>query len=512
MDTLDDIPPIDPFSPPEGGPATPSDASPALVEAGLGLRVPPKNIEVEQGLLGALLTNNLAFERVSDFLLPEHFAEPVHGRIYAAIKAVIENGEIADAARLKTMFDQDGALEEIGGGRYLLELQAAVVSIINANDYARTIYDMHLRRQLIDLGEIVVNDAFQIDLENPPMRQIEKAEEQLYSLADSGEIENGPNSFDKILKSTLDIINAAVSREGDYTGIPSGFRDLDQKLGGLNRSDLIILAARPAMGKTALVTNMAFNAAKKAGGKVAFFSLEMASEQLATRMLSEQSGVSSENIRKGEINSDEFNKIFTISRDLETLDFFIDDTPALPVSSLRTRARRLKRQYGGLDLIVVDYLQLMQGKIGGSENRVQEISEITRGLKGIAKELDVPVIALSQLSRQVENREDKRPQLADLRESGSIEQDADVVMFIYRESYYEQSKIPIKRGDEDEGSFQARMSDWQDHMSKIHNQALVIISKNRHGPTGEVKLFFDGSTTRFSDYIDEDRFAGSPGY
>ncbi|MGB1161892.1 MAG: DnaB-like helicase N-terminal domain-containing protein, partial [Alphaproteobacteria bacterium] len=277
MDTLDDMPPIDPFSPPEDGPVTPSDASPALVDAGLGLRVPPKNIEVEQGLLGALLTNNLAFERVSDFLLPEHFAEPVHGRIYAAIKAVIENGEIADAARLKTMFDQDGALEEIGGGRYLLELQAAVVSIINANDYARTIYDMHLRRQLIDLGEIVVNDAFQIDLENPPMRQIEKAEEQLYSLADSGEIENGPNSFDKILKSTLDIINAAVSREGDYTGIPSGFRDLDQKLGGLNRSDLIILAARPAMGKTALVTNMAFNAAKKASGKVAFFSLEMAS-------------------------------------------------------------------------------------------------------------------------------------------------------------------------------------------------------------------------------------------
>lgn len=512
MDNFDDMPPIDPFSPPEDGPAGPASPSVVASEPSLGVRVPPRNIEVEQGLLGALLTNNMAFERVSDFLLPEHFAEPVHGRIFAAIQSLIEKGEIADSARLRVMFDQDGALSEIGGGQYLLELQAAVVSVMNATDYARTIYDMHLRRQLIDLGEVVVNDAFQIDLENPPMQQIEKAEEHLYSLADKGEVENGPNSFKNILKSTVDIINAAVSREGDYTGIPSGFRDLDQKLGGLNRSDLIILAARPAMGKTALVTNMAFNAAKKAGGKIAFFSLEMASEQLATRMLSEQSGISSENIRKGEINSDQFNQIFTISRDLETLDFFIDDTPALPVSSLRTRARRLKRQYGGLDLIVVDYLQLMQGKIGGSENRVQEISEITRGLKGIAKELDVPVIALSQLSRQVENREDKRPQLADLRESGSIEQDADVVMFIYREAYYEQNKIPIKRGEEDEGSFQARMDSWQDHMSAIHNQASVIISKNRHGPTGDVTLFFDGSTTRFSDYIADDRFAGSPGY
>ena len=512
MDTFDDTPPIDPFSPPENGGATPPMVLPDMAETGLALRTPPKNIEVEQGLLGALLTNNMAFERVSDFLLPEHFAEPVHGRIYTAIQSLIESGEIADAARLKTMFDQDGALEEIGGGRYLVELQAAVVSIINATDYARTIYDMHLRRQLIDLGEVVVNDAFQIDLENPPMQQIERAEEQLYSLADKGEIENGPTAFNKILKSTVDIIAAAVGREGDYTGIPSGFTELDKKLGGLNRSDLMILAARPAMGKTALVTNMAFNAAKKAGGKVAFFSLEMASEQLATRMLSEQSGISSENIRKGEINTDQFNQIYNIAHELESLDFFIDDTPALPVSSLRTRARRLKRQYGGLDLIVVDYLQLMQGKIGGSENRVQEISEITRGLKGIAKELDVPVIALSQLSRQVENREDKRPQLADLRESGSIEQDADVVMFIYREAYYEQNKIPIKRGDEDEGSFQARMDAWQDHMSAIHNQASVIISKNRHGPTGDVTLFFDGSTTRFSDYVDDGRYANSPGY
>ncbi len=425
---------------------------------------------------------------------------------------MIEKGEIADAARLKTMFDQDGALEEIGGGRYLGELQASVVSIINATDYARTIYDMHLRRQLIDLGEVVVNEAFSIDLENPPMQQIERAEEQLYSLADKGEIENGPKAFKNILTSTVAIIDAAVSRDGDYTGIPSGFTDLDKKLGGLNRSDLIILAARPAMGKTALVTNMAFNAAQKAGGKIAFFSLEMASEQLATRMLSEQTGISSEVIRKGEINKDQFGTIYNVARELETLDFFIDDTPALPVAALRTRARRLKRQYGGLDLIVVDYLQLMQGRSGGSENRVQEISEITRGLKGIAKELDVPVIALSQLSRQVENRDDKRPQLADLRESGSIEQDADVVLFIYREAYYEQNKMPIKKGEEDESTFASRMDAWQNHMETIHNQASVIISKNRHGPTGDVTLYFDGSTTKFSDYVPDDRYAGSPGY
>ena len=512
MDNFEDTPPIDPFSPPEDGSLVPSGETTALADPGLSLRQPPKNIEVEQGLLGALLTNNMAFERVSDFLQPEHFAEPVHGRIFAAIQALIEKGEIADAARLKTMFDQDGALEEIGGGRYLGELQASVVSIINATDYARTIYDMHLRRQLIDLGEVVVNEAFSIDLENPPMQQIERAEEQLYSLADKGEIENGPKAFKNILTSTVAIIDAAVSRDGDYTGIPSGFTDLDKKLGGLNRSDLIILAARPAMGKTALVTNMAFNAAQKAGGKIAFFSLEMASEQLATRMLSEQTGISSEVIRKGEINKDQFGTIYNVARELETLDFFIDDTPALPVAALRTRARRLKRQYGGLDLIVVDYLQLMQGRSGGSENRVQEISEITRGLKGIAQELDVPVIALSQLSRQVENRDDKRPQLADLRESGSIEQDADVVLFIYREAYYEQNKMPIKKGEEDESTFASRMDAWQNHMETIHNQASVIISKNRHGPTGDVTLYFDGSTTKFSDYVPDDRYAGSPGY
>ncbi|MEC7139952.1 MAG: replicative DNA helicase, partial [Pseudomonadota bacterium] len=336
-------------------------------------------------------------------------------------------------------------------------------------------------------------------------QQIERAEEQLYSLADKGEIENGPKAFKNILTSTVAIIDAAVSRDGEYTGIPSGFTDLDKKLGGLNRSDLIILAARPAMGKTALVTNMAFNAAQKAGGKIAFFSLEMASEQLATRMLSEQTGISSEVIRKGEINKDQFGTIYNVARELETLDFFIDDTPALPVAALRTRARRLKRQYGGLDLIVVDYLQLMQGRSGGSENRVQEISEITRGLKGIATELDVPVIALSQLSRQVENRDDKRPQLADLRESGSIEQDADVVLFIYREAYYEQNKMPIKKGEEDESTFASRMDAWQNHMETIHNQASVIISKNRHGPTGDVTLYFDGSTTKFSDYVPDDR-------
>ena len=470
-------------------------------------RTPPRNIEIEQALLSALLTNNKAFDKVSDFLRPDHFAEPVHGRIYDAINKMIDLGKTADALTLRDYFDDDGALEEVGGGQYLVELQNALVSIINAGDYGRTIYDMFLRRQLIGLGEDIVNDAFVMDLEDPADFQIRRAEEQLYSLGDSGHIENGPRGFADVMSTTVQMIAAATNRDTAYTGVASGFRDLDKRLGGLNRSDLIILAARPAMGKTALATNIAFNAAKGEEAVVAFFSMEMSSEQLATRMLAEQTGISSEKLRKGEIstrsdshNESEFARLVTTARDLEKLRFYVDDTPALPVGSLRTRARRLKRQnQGKLDLIIVDYLQLMQGK-AGTDNRVQEISEISRGLKAIAKEMDCPVIALSQLSRQVENREDKRPQLADLRESGSIEQDADQVLFIFRQAYYEQNRMPQKNVGEDESAYQIRVAEWQAKMDEIMNISDVIIAKNRHGPTATVKLFFDGATTRFTDY------------
>ena len=476
-------------------------------------RIPPRNIEVEQALLSALLTNNRAFDRVSDFLRAEHFAEPVHGRIFNAINKMIDLGKTADALSLRDYFEDDGALEEVGGGQYLVELQSALVSIINAGDYGKTIFDMFLRRQLIALGEDVVNDAFVMDLDDPADTQIRRAEEQLYSLGDTGHLENGPRGFADVMSTTVQMISAAVNRDTAYTGVASGFRDLDKRLGGLNRSDLIILAARPAMGKTALATNIAFNAAKKEGAVVAFFSMEMSSEQLATRMLAEQTGISSEKLRKGEISTrsdggdSEFAKLVTTARELEALSFYVDDTPALPVSSLRTRVRRLKRKNNNrLDLVIVDYLQLMQGKAGGSDNRVQEISEISRGLKAIAKEMDCPVIALSQLSRQVENREDKRPQLADLRESGSIEQDADQVMFIYRQAYYEQNKAPQKNPGENESAFQARMGDWQQKMDEIMNLSDVIVAKNRHGPTATVKLFFDGATTRFTDYQGDQGF------
>ena len=511
MDNFEDTPPIDPFSPPEDGSLVPSGATTALADPGLSLRQPPKNIEVEQGLLGALLTNNMAFERVSDFLQPEHFAEPVHGRIFAAIQALIEKGEIADAARLKTMFDQDGALEEIGGGRYLGELQASVVSIINATDYARTIDDMHLRRQLIDLGEVVVNEAFSIDLENPPMQQIERAEEQLYSLADKGEIENGPKAFKNILTSTVTIIDAAVSRDGDYTGIPSGFTDLDKKLGAEPlRSDHPRRA--PSHGQDRAGDQHGLQRCAEGRGQdrvlLAGDGLGAAGDPDAVRADRDQFGSDPQGRdQQGSVRhhlqrrARAGNARFLHRR----YPGAAGGRAAYPCPAAQAPVRRPRPDRCRLSAAHA-------GRSGGSENRVQEISEITRGLKGIAKELDVPVIALSQLSRQVENRDDKRPQLADLRESGSIEQDADVVLFIYREAYYEQNKMPIKKGEEDESTFASRMDAWQNHMETIHNQASVIISKNRHGPTGDVTLYFDGSTTKFSDYVPDDRYAGSPGY
>jgi replicative DNA helicase len=467
-------------------------------------RTPPVNFEAEQALLGAVLANNLVYDRVNEFLRPEHFADPLHGRIYAAIGKLVERGQIANPVTLKNLFDQDGALSEIGGATYLVQLAQSVVTVINAEDYGRTIHDLYLRRQLIDLGEITVNEAYIHDTDVTAVQQIEAAEGKLFALAETGQTEGGPKDFKTIVVSALQMAEAAFKRDSHLTGVTTGLTDIDRKLGGLQPSDLIILAGRPSMGKTALATNMGFNAAsafkeENTGTryKVAFFSMEMSSEQLALRIMAEKSGVASDRIRRGDIKGDEeFIRVVEAANEMSSAGFFIDDTPALSIPALRTRARRLKRQHG-LDLIIIDYLQLMRSANARSENRVQEISEITRGLKAIAKELNVPVIALSQLSRAVEQRDDKRPQLADLRESGSIEQDADVVMFVYREEYYHERKKP---GDHETD----KMMEWQREMERVHNVAEVIIAKQRHGPIGTVPLQFEGMLTKFSDLLRSD--------
>jgi replicative DNA helicase len=473
-------------------------------------RTPPVNYDAEKALLGAILANNLVYDRVNEFLRPEHFADSLHGRIYEAIGKLVQRGQIANPVTLKNLFDQDGALTEIGGAQYLVDLAQSVVTVINADDYGHVIHDLYLRRQLVDLGEVVVNDAYVFGLEDTAVQQIEATELKLFNLAESGQTEKGPQGFSVILKSALDMAEAAFKRDGHITGVTTGLRDLDRTLGGLQKSDLIILAGRPSMGKTALATNIGFNAAEAARDpstgerhRVVFFSMEMSSEQLATRIMAEKSGISSDKIRRGEVRTEDFQKVVEAAHAMNEVPFFIDDTPALTIPMLRTRARRLKRQHG-LDLIVLDYLQLMRGSGSrGSENRVQEISEITRGLKAIAKELDVPVLALSQLSRAVEQRDDKRPQLSDLRESGSIEQDADVVMFVYREQYYHERAEPNQRPDEDDSKFNERRDRWMKRGEEVHNKADVIIAKQRHGPIGTKQLYFEGMLTRFSDLAED---------
>ena len=486
---------------------------------GLSHRTPPHNFEAEQALLGAVLLNNRAFEKVSEFLRPEHFADPVHGRIFAACGKLIERGQIANPVTLKTIFSGDSDLAEIGGTSYLAQLAESVVSVINAEDYGKLIHDLHLRRELIALGEDMINDAFGHDIDRNAVDQIGGAEAKLYELATTGQTEGGFESFSNVLVEAVKQAEAAHKRQGKLSGVPTGLIDLDKKLGGLHPSDLLILAGRPSMGKTSLATNMAFNAAKayceevdslgnrKAvdGGIVAFFSLEMSSEQLASRILAEQAEISSHKIRQGEMSHDEFERLVLSSQDLNRLPLFIDDTPALSISAVRTRARRLKRQHG-LHLIIVDYLQLLRGSGPHSENRVQEVSEITRGLKALAKELEVPVIALSQLSRAVEQREDKRPQLADLRESGSIEQDADVVMFVFREQYYLERAEPGQRPEESEEKFNERHAKWKQRCEEVWNTAEVIVAKQRHGPVGSVRLSFQGEFTKFGNLINGDHY------
>ncbi|MFO0188107.1 MAG: replicative DNA helicase [Alphaproteobacteria bacterium] len=480
---------------------------------GLSQRIPPSNLAAEQALLGALLANNKAFERVGEYLAPDHFADPVHGRIFQAIKRRVEAGQLADAVTLRAEFEHSGLLDEVGGPAYLAQLLSAMVGVINAGEYGQVIYDAWLRRQLVDLGEVVVNRAFGAEAELDAKGQLEAAEQSLFELAkEGGAGEGGFLTFERALTLAVHHAEKAFTTPGGVSGLPTGLRDLDSKTGGLHPSDLIIIAGRPGMGKTALATKIAFGAAKAVlrsaqeadpnavpKGGVALFSLEMSADQLATRLLAEESRISGDRIRRGEISQRDFDRFLEVSRELASLPLNIDDTPAISISALRTRCRRLQRTKG-LDLIVVDYLQLMRPAAGTRpESRVLEISMITQGLKALAKELSVPVIALSQLSRAVESREDKRPQLSDLRESGSIEQDADVVMFVYRDEYYLMQRAPKELSFDNAEKFQGAVDKWQKDMEMAHNKAELIIAKQRHGPTGTIKLFFEAEFTRFGD-------------
>ncbi|TCS60134.1 replicative DNA helicase [Varunaivibrio sulfuroxidans] len=484
---------------------------PELAPTAPAYRTPPHNPDAEKALLGAILTNNRAHEKVSEFLRAEHFSDPANCLIYDACTRLIERGQIADPVTLKSFFSQTDALSKVGGAQYLAELAGAAVTIINAGEYGRIVFDLYLKREMIALGEDIVNDAYSPDIDKPANQQIESAEQHLFNLATQGEYEGGFQDFKTSIIEAVHMAEVAHKREGALAGVTTGLRDLDQMLGGLHPSDLLILAGRPSMGKTALVTNIAYNAAYshfRSGGEegavVGFFSLEMSAEQLAARILSEQTEISSDKMRKGELANEEFTRLVVASQELHRIPIFIDDTPALTVSALRTRARRLKRQHN-LGLIVVDYLQLISPPPGKNDGRVNEVSEITRGLKTLAKELGVPVIALSQLSRAVESRDPPRPQLSDLRESGSIEQDADVVMFIYREEYYLERKKPAQRADDDGAKFADREAKWEEAMDRVRNLAQVIVAKQRHGPIGDVTLMFQGQFTRFGD-LDRQHF------
>lgn len=467
-------------------------------------RSPPNNIEAEQGLLGAILINNDAYDRVSTFLKEEHFFEELHGRIYDTCSQLIAMGKNASPITLKTHFENDPVIQEIGGTKYLARLAADATSVINTKDYGQTIYDLSVRRGLINVGEEIVNNAYEADVNSQPQKQIEHAEQELYRLAETDRYGGGFQNFATALTDVVTMAEAAYKRDGNLSGISTGINDLDKMMGGLQRSDLVILAGRPSMGKTALCTNIAFNIAKayrqevtadgslKAanGGVVAFFSLEMSAEQLATRIIAEQAEISSSHIRRGDITAEQFDKLVETTKILEEKPLFIDDTGGLTIGQVSARARRLKRQHG-LDLIVLDYIQLLAGSGKTNTNRVQEITEITMGLKSLAKELDVPILALSQLNRAIEQREDKRPMLSDLRESGSIEQDADVVTFVFREEYY------VERSQPKEGT--PEHIAWQEKMDDVMGKAEIIIAKQRHGPVGNVTLQFEGQYTRFSD-------------
>lgn len=464
----------------------------------------PHNIEAEQQLLGAILTNNDVYDRIASVLKPKHFYDPVHRRIYEVAETRIQRNALASPVTLKPLLEDDEGLNELGGPAYLVRLAANAISTYAARDFAQMIHDLAVRRDLIDLGGELSSRAAAAEEADTPDDLIVSTEQKLYQIAETGQSEQGFQSFLTAVTDAVQIANAAYQRDGGLAGISTGLIDMDRKLGGLHKSDLLILAGRPSMGKTSLATNIAFNIAKAfrkgklpdgsagavEGGVVGFYSLEMSAEQLAARVLSEAAEVPSEQIRKGDMTETEFRRFVEAAKDLEACPLFIDDTPALPISQLAARARRLKREKG-LDVLIVDYLQLVR-PASAKDSRVNEVSEITQGLKAIAKELDIPVIALSQLSRQVENRDDKRPQLSDLRESGSIEQDADVVMLVYREEYYVEREKP----GEDQLD---KMAEWKERMARLHGKAEVVIGKQRHGPIGTVELSFEGQFTRFGN-------------
>ena len=482
---------------------------PAANSSERAYRSPPLNLEAEQALLGAILVNNDAYDRVSDFLKPEHFVEEIHRRIYEIAGSLIRAGKVATPITLKTFLGE----HDLGGvtvQQYLARLAAEATTIINAFDYGRTIHDLAIRRDLIQIGEDVVNVAYDAPVDASPRDQIEEAERRLYAVAEGGRYDGGFQRFSDALKTAVDMAAKAYERDGSLSGVATGLTDLDRYMGGLQNSDLVILAGRPGMGKTALATNIAFNIAKAYrgetrpdgttaavdGGRVGFFSLEMSAEQLATRIIAEQSGVPSYKIRRGDITENDFQQVAEAVREMQAIPFYIDQTGGISIAQLTARARRLKRQRG-LDLIVVDYLQLLAGsRTARNDNRVQELTEITTGLKALAKELNVPIMALSQLSRQVEQRDDKRPQLSDLRESGSIEQDADVVLFVFREEYYLKNKEP-RPGTEEHIA-------WMNEMERAHGRAEVIIGKQRHGPTGTIELQFEAELTRFGNLAREE--------
>lgn len=470
----------------------------------------PQNIEAEQALLGALLANNKSFEQISDFLKANHFADATHVKIYDVIAKLISRGHVADTITLKNYFEQEGSLSEVGGYKYLIKLAESSTPLTNAEYYAQYIYDQYLRRELISAGYQIVTSAMKENIDSSASNQIDEAEKMLYDLSDKGDGQRGFVNFSDALTMSLSTIEKAYQREGSISGISTGIDNLDKKTGGLNGSDLIILAGRPAMGKTALATNIAYNVAEimsrdknidpKSLG-VAFFSLEMSADQLATRILSSTAGISSHRMRNGDIDNGEFGRIAEVIRSLEKMPLYIDDTPDLTITSIRNRARRLKRTKG-LGLIVIDYIQLISGNSKrGDANRVQELSEISRGLKVLAKELNVPVIALSQLNRGVEQREDKRPLMSDLRESGSIEQDADIVLFVFRENYYIQNEEPK---ESDKNFSVEKHLKWESLMKDTKYKAEVIIGKHRHGPTGKVVLSWNGEFAQFGNYTEDE--------
>ncbi len=461
----------------------------------------PSNIEAEQSLIGSILVNNDIIDEISNITESKEFFDPVHKRIYEIIEQLNSKGMIANPITLKNFFDSQKNLDEVGGVEYLIKLTRFSSSVKQAIDYAKIIHETFVKRQLILISDEISSSSIDENIEKNSDSIIEDAEKSLFDLAERGKFSQSFIKFNVALDQTIEMATLAMKNERGIVGVPTGLTDLDEKLGGLHKSDLVIIAGRPSMGKTALATNIAYNAAKNIQensekSSVAFFSLEMSSEQLSTRILSEQTRIKSNDIRRGKVTEEELNRYIETSRNIYELPLYIDETPAITISTLSNRARRIKRLFG-LNLIVVDYIQLMRTSSKKNDGRVQEISEITQGLKAIAKELSVPVLALSQLSRAVEQRDDKLPQLSDLRESGSIEQDADVVMFVYREEYYLEKKQP-KLGS-------IEHAEWQSKMSEINGLADIIIGKQRHGPTGNVNVEFEGMYTKFKDLTSKNK-------